>query len=91
MEGDQLSYNHSGNLQIQILDVSSRWLGRSFIISKSKTHSKDGRILTPIRPGFVPKGLVFVRGDHERSFDSRYEELGLIHEKDLQGRLIALV
>jgi hypothetical protein len=30
-------------------------------------------------------------GAHERSFDSRYEESGLILEKALQGRLIAIL
>jgi len=60
-------------------------------IGKHKERSKDGRLLTPIKAGVIPQGKVFVVGDHERSFDSRYEELGLIPEKVLQGRLLALV
>lgn len=60
-------------------------------IGKHKERSKDGRLLTPIKAGVIPQGKVFVVGDHERSFDSRYEELGLISEKVLQGRLLALV
>jgi len=60
-------------------------------IGKHKQRSKDGRLLTPIKAGVIPQGKVFVVGDHERSFDSRYEELGLISEKVLQGRLLALV
>lgn len=91
MEGDRLSYDKDQNLHVDILDINSLWLGRQFLIGKPKNQSIDGRVLTPIKPGIIPKGMVFVCGDHERSFDSRYEELGLIPEKYLQGRLIALV
>jgi conjugal transfer pilin signal peptidase TrbI len=91
MEGDVLSYDPSGALQLDTLDASSLWLGRQLKIGKPKKRSKDGRSLTPLKPGIIPKGMVFVSGNHERSFDSRYEELGLVPEKNLQGRLIALV
>ncbi len=91
MEGDSLSYDPSGALQLDALGVNSLWIGRQLKIGKPKKRSKDGRILTPIKPGGIPKGMVFVSGNHERSFDSRYEELGLIPARDLQGRLIALV
>lgn len=60
-------------------------------IGKHKERSKDGRLLSPVKAGVIPQGKVFVVGDHQRSFDSRYEELGLIPEKVLQGRLLALV
>ena len=91
MEGDALSYGHSGGLQLEILDISSLWMGRQLKIGKPKKQSKDGRILNPLKPGVIPKGMVFVSSGHERSFDSRYEELGLIPANNLQGRLIALV
>jgi type IV secretory pathway protease TraF len=91
MEGDALSYDHSSELQLDIHDINSLWLGRQLKIGRPKKQSKDGRILTPIKPKVIPKGMVFVSGEHERSFDSRYEELGLIPTKNLQGRLIALV
>lgn len=90
-EGDVLSYDSSNTLQLEILDINSLWLGRQLKIGKPKKQSKDGRILTPLKPGAIPEGMIFVSGEHERSFDSRYEELGLIPAKDLQGRLIALV
>ena len=91
MEGDSLSYDPSGALQLDTFNINSLWIGRQLKIGKPKKRSKDGRILTPIKPGIIPKGMVFVSGNHERSFDSRYEELGLIPARDLQGRLIALV
>ena len=77
--GDELLYDAAGNL----------WVGRRYI-GKSKKKATDGRSLTPIKPGLIPDGYVFVKGDHERSFDSRYEQLGLVAVKDLQGRLVAL-
>ena len=79
-EGDRLSYDAQGNL----------WVGTQKI-GKAKTQSKEGRQLTPIKAGIIPPGMVFVKGEHERSFDSRYEELGLIPEAALGGRVLGLV
>jgi conjugal transfer pilin signal peptidase TrbI len=79
--GDTLSYDAAGNL----------WIERQLQVGKPKKRAKDGRVLTPLKSGVIPQGMVFVMGEHERSFDSRYEELGLIPEKDLKGRLLALV
>jgi len=79
-EGDELSYDRNGSL----------WVGKQKI-GKAQSQSRDGRQLTPIRPGVIPKGRVFVEGEHERSFDSRYEELGLIPETALGGRVFGLV
>jgi conjugal transfer pilin signal peptidase TrbI len=79
-EGDKLSYDVQGNL----------WVGTQKI-GKAKTQARDGRKLTPIKSGVIPQGMVFVEGEHERSFDSRYEELGLIPEAALGGRVLGLV
>ena len=79
--GDSITYDTQGNL----------WIGRQLKVEKPKKKSKDGRLLTPLKPGTIPEGMVFVAGDHERSFDSRYEEMGLIPEHALQGRVIALL
>lgn len=98
MGGDTLFYDDKGDLWIETVfrDKSLRIDHYStrvdFLkVGKHKECSKDGRLLTPIKAGVIPQGKVFVVGDHERSFDSRYEELGLIPEKVLQGRLLALV
>lgn len=79
-EGDELVYDGQGNL----------WV-RGQRIGKARTQAKDGRRLTPIKAGVIPQGMVFVKGEHERSFDSRYEELGLIPEATLGGRVFGLV
>ena len=79
-EGDKLVYDARGNL----------WVGENKI-GKGKTQSRSGRQLTPIKAGVIPQGMVFVKGEHERSFDSRYEELGLIPEMSLGGRVLGLL
>jgi conjugal transfer pilin signal peptidase TrbI len=78
--GDAMSYDPGGNL----------WVGNQKV-GTSLSISKDGRDLTPIQAGIIPQGMVFMKGEHERSFDSRYEELGLIPEKLLGGRVFAIV
>jgi len=84
--GDSITYDLEGNLWVQTL-----WVGRRLKVGTQKKKSKDGRPLTPVKPGIIPEGMVFVMGDHERSFDSRYEEMGLIPVHALQGRVIALL
>ncbi len=79
--GDAVTYDEAGNL----------WINRQLRVGKPQKQAKDGRVLTPLEEGIIPKGKVFVMGDHERSFDSRYEELGLVPEQALQGRVIALL
>lgn len=90
-EGDALSYDDEGNLWIVVVNLKERLPAKHILIGKYKEFARDGRKLTPIKTGIIPKGKVFVTGEHERSFDSRYEELGLISEQELKGRLIALI
>ena len=51
-------------------------------------RTKDGRPLTPLKVDTVPPGYVFVAGDHVRSFDSRYEEFGLVPMDHLWGKAV---
>lgn len=48
--------------------------------------TKEGKILTPLLTDSVPNGYVFVIGDNPRSFDSRYEEFGLVPREKIFGR-----
>ena len=37
----------------------------------------------------IPEGEVFTMGDNrEKSLDSRYEEVGLVNEKDIMGKVM---
>ena len=76
---DLIKYDSEGNL----------WIGEQ-LIGQPKDKSFDGRVLTPLEPGTIPNGFVLLKGDHERSFDSRYTEMGLIHVKNLQERVIGV-
>ena len=78
--GDKIMYDADGAL----------WIGNRRIGILQK-KARDGRVLTPISTGKIPEGFVFLAGPHERSFDSRYQELGLVPEKSLQGRVLGLV
>ena len=90
--GDSLTYDFEGNLWVKTPPwVKTLWVDRQLKVGTQKKKSKDGRLLTPIKPGIIPEGMVFVMGDHERSFDSRYEEMGLIPVHALHGRVIALL
>jgi len=50
--------------------------------------TKEGQILTPLSISAVPGGYLFVVGDHLRSFDSRYEEFGLVSIDNIYGKAI---
>lgn len=52
------------------------------------TQSKEGHPLTPLSHDVVPEGTLFVTGDHPRSFDSRYEEFGLVSMKKIYGKAV---
>ena len=52
------------------------------------TQSKEGHLLTPLSLEVVPQGYVFVTGDHLRSFDSRYEEFGLVKKEKIYGKAL---
>lgn len=49
-------------------------------------RTTNGSLLTPLRATIVPEGYVFVAGDHLRSFDSRYEEFGLVPLEKIWGK-----
>lgn len=74
VEGDEISYTKDGKVKVG-----------SQVIENQKSKSKDGRNLTPIKTTTIPKGYVFLHAPHSSSFDSRYQELGLISVKTLQG------
>lgn len=79
IEGDKVHIDNRGNVY-----VNGQFVG--------KPHAKasDGRALTPIKETIIPKGFVFLYAPHVKSFDSRYQEVGLVPITQLNGRLIAL-
>ena len=78
-KGDRIWYDKDGLL----------WVGETKV-GRLKQKASDGNFLTPIKPQVIPERYVFLYSNHPNSFDSRYEELGLIPVAALKGRLIAL-
>ena len=59
-------------------------------MGRAKTHALDGRALEAVRPGVIPEGHYYARGDHPDSHDSRYAEIGLVPRARILGRAVAL-
>jgi len=60
------------------------------LAATAKTHSKAGQALTVAHDTEITKGSYFVATTHHDSYDSRYLDFGLIHEKDISGVAYAL-
>ena len=79
-EGDFITYDKD-----KILYVGHQKIGRI------QSETSFGKHLTPIENKRISKDFVFLYSPHEKSFDSRYQEVGLVHKKDLQGLLVPVI
>lgn len=59
-------------------------------IGSYKNIATDGRALHPIAAQTIPKDYVFLASTHSQSFDSRYQELGLVAICKLKGLVFPL-
>lgn len=96
-----LVYNdfYQGNLIKQIIGVEGDyvwydqeqrlWVNEQ-CVGSCRLHTDSGKKLTAISSQVIPKGYVFLYAPHSESFDSRYQEVGLVPVTQLQGKLIAL-
>ncbi|MEI6627995.1 MAG: signal peptidase I [Alphaproteobacteria bacterium] len=80
--GDQISTDGNGNIFI-----NQQKIGRAH----EHTNMQSGLTLTTIKPQIIPEGRVFLYSPHPRSFDSRYQEVGLVPVSDLEGKAVAIV
>lgn len=60
------------------------------LLTDLKTHTKHSKPLTPLKAKTIPAGYVFVKANHPRSFDSRYEEFGLVAADSIIGKAFPL-
>lgn len=79
IEGDKVHIDKQGNVYVN-----------QQLVGKPHAKASDGSVLTPIKEGVIPKGYVFLYAPHAKSFDSRYQEVGLVPIRQLNGRLIPL-
>ena len=80
--GDQISTDGHGNIFI-----NQQKIGRTH----EHTNMQSGLSLTTIKPQIIPEGRVFLHSPHPRSFDSRYQEVGLVPVSDLEGKVLGIV
>jgi conjugal transfer pilin signal peptidase TrbI len=52
--------------------------------------TQEGKKLHPLERKIIPKNYVFVSADHPRSFDSRYQEFGLVKAECIVGKCFGL-
>jgi conjugal transfer pilin signal peptidase TrbI len=72
------------------LDAFKKLWVDDFCVGVVREITSTGKPLSPIHEKFVPPGYVFVYASHERSFDSRYQEMGLVPIAAIQGVGMAL-
>lgn len=54
-------------------------------------HPQSLRKFQALQVSCIPQGAFFLAGTHEQSFDSRYEEFGLVKQEEIQGCYAALL
>lgn len=59
-------------------------------VGEAKTHAFDGQPLHPIPAGVIPAGHFYVQGTGPDSFDSRYQESGLVRAEQVLGTAVVL-
>lgn len=56
-----------------------------------RTTTRDGKPLHSLKTTRIPEGYVLVSADNPKSFDSRYEEFGLVKETCITGICMGLL
>jgi conjugal transfer pilin signal peptidase TrbI len=78
--GSQIHYDEQGHLWVD-----------DFYVGKPHATSSKGVPVTAIQAGVIPPNYVFAYGSHDRSFDSRYAEFGLVPVGIIKGVGVALL
>ena len=84
IKGHLAKYIGDLNLIKRVVGVAGDPVGPLLLALKRST--KKGEPLTPLAIKVIPEGYVFVNADHKHSYDSRYEEFGLVSEETIKGR-----
>lgn len=85
LPGDRISRDKEGiKIASQDLDLKNSDPKHFPLLEKTS----KGEPLTPLVIQVIPHGYVFVAGDNARSFDSRYEEFGLVPLDKIWGKSV---
>jgi type IV secretory pathway protease TraF len=60
------------------------------LLKDLKKTTKCGKPLSVLSQNVIPEGYVFVTADNKDSYDSRYEEFGLVSTENIKGRAFVL-
>lgn len=86
LPGDQILHTKQG-IKIKSIRKDEQTCFSKTLFPLPKT-SKD-KPLTPLSSSVVPEGYIFVSGNNPNSFDSRYEEFGLVPIEKIWGKGVA--
>lgn len=71
--------------------IQSSWVFvNQHFLGQVLPHSSNGQTLYPIESGIIPAKHYFMGTYHERSYDSRYQSIGLVAEDQIIGRAYRL-
>jgi conjugal transfer pilin signal peptidase TrbI len=87
IKGHQTKYFKDLNFTKRIVGIKGETVPCGATL-KSKT--KHGKPLTELCTHVIPDGFVYVKADHPDSFDSRYQEFGLVKTDHIMGRAFPL-
>lgn len=79
LEGDKIELRANQQLYVHDKKIGTVW-----------SHNRYGQPLTPLKLSKVPKDFIFASTPHPRSFDSRYQELGLVPKAWVVGKAIPI-
>ena len=79
---------YGGSEGSEILLKNNKIFVDDFLIGEVKEKSKKNQKLTAIQSQIISKQKYFFYSLHQDSFDSRYQEIGLIDEKNIVGTVI---
>ena len=65
--------------------------GMIYVDSKKIGKVQKNKNLISVKNGIIPSGYVFMSGTHLDSFDSRYQEFGLIQASNIHGKVFGLL
>ena len=98
-KGDYVSCSHSyspvklAKMVVGVEGDTISFLGNEIYVSGKFCGDTNNRLLDcgiqlhPVKAQIIPPGYLYLHAPHPDSFDSRYEEFGLIATKDLEERL----
>ncbi|HUX79819.1 MAG TPA: S26 family signal peptidase [Alphaproteobacteria bacterium] len=85
--GDHVHIHHN---HVYVEKTRTRLLTDTYHIGPLRQTTREGNALHPLKNTVIPEGSFFVSADHPHSFDSRYEEFGLVRKECITAKCFGL-